>query len=143
MTNNWIVKDSLQPNDDRWTFVIWRKNYWITRYCYSLYNIVRVIIRQNTGGILSSHSMFSAYLAWIITNNECTYALRLKAAHKATTKEEHNFWYHSTNLLKVRKSRNDIFMPTFPLKDGRTNSALLLWNLRWTCFRSFLKTPKT
>ena len=39
--------------------------------------------------------------------------------------------------LKVRKSRNDFFKPTFPPKNERTNSTLLLWNLRSTCARSF------
>ena len=37
--------------------------------------------------------------------------------------------------LKVRKSQNDFFKLT---KNERTNSTLLLWNLRSTCFRSFL-----
>ena len=40
-------------------------------------------------------------------------------------------------LLKVRKSQNDFFKQTFPPKNERTNSTLLQWNLRSTCFRSF------
>ena len=48
--------------------------------------------------------------------------------------------------LKVRQSRNDFLNPTFLPKNERTNSTLLLWYLRLTCFRSFfwkkLKTPK-
>ena len=39
--------------------------------------------------------------------------------------------------LKVRQSRNDFFKPTFLPKNERTNSTLLLWNLRLTCFHSF------
>ena len=40
-------------------------------------------------------------------------------------------------LLKVRKSRNDFFEPTFLPKTKQMNSILLLWNLRLTCFCSF------
>ena len=39
--------------------------------------------------------------------------------------------------LKIRQSRNDFFKPMFPPKNKRTNSTLLLWNLRSTCFRLF------
>ena len=39
--------------------------------------------------------------------------------------------------LKVRKSWNYFFKWTFPPKNERTSSTLLLWNLRSTCFRSF------
>ena len=39
--------------------------------------------------------------------------------------------------IKVRKSQNDFFEPTFSPKNERMNSTLLLWNLRLTCFRSF------
>ena len=45
------------------------------------------------------------------------------------------FWQPTP--LKVRKSRNDIFKPTFLIKIERTNSTLLLWNLRLTCFCLF------
>ena len=40
-------------------------------------------------------------------------------------------------LLKVRQSRNDFFKPTFCPKKEKTNSTLLLWYLKSTCFRSF------
>ena len=39
--------------------------------------------------------------------------------------------------LKVRKSQNDFFKPTFPPKNEQTNSTLLLWDLTLTCFHSF------
>ena len=38
--------------------------------------------------------------------------------------------------LKVRQSCNDFFKPMILPKNERTNSTLLLWYLRWTCFRS-------
>ena len=39
--------------------------------------------------------------------------------------------------LKVRQSRNDFFKPTFLSKNEQTNSTLLLWYLRSTCFCLF------
>ena len=32
--------------------------------------------------------------------------------------------------LKVRESQNDFFKPTIPPKNKRTNSTLLVWNLK-------------
>ena len=47
---------------------------------------------------------------------------------------------------KGQKKSKWFFKPTFPPKNEQTNSTLLLWNLRLTCFRSFflrkLKTAK-
>ena len=42
-----------------------------------------------------------------------------------------------TSFLKVRQSGNDFFKPTFLPKFERTNSTLLLWYLKSTCFCSF------
>ena len=39
--------------------------------------------------------------------------------------------------LKVRQSREHFFKPTFPPKNKQTNSTLLLWNRRSTCFHMF------
>ena len=39
--------------------------------------------------------------------------------------------------IKVRQSRNNFFKPTFPPKNEQTNSTLLLWYLRLTCFHLF------
>ena len=39
--------------------------------------------------------------------------------------------------IKVRQSRNDFFQTDVSSKNEWTNSTLLLWNLRSTCFRSF------
>ena len=41
------------------------------------------------------------------------------------------------SFCKVRKCQNNFFKKTFPPKNKRTNSTLLLWNLRLTCFHSF------
>jgi hypothetical protein len=40
-------------------------------------------------------------------------------------------------MVKVRQCLNNFFKPMFPPKNGRTNSTLLQWNLRLTCFPSF------
>ena len=48
-----------------------------------------------------------------------------------------NFGMVFKTKLKVRQSRNDFFKPTFPPKNEKTNSTLLLWNLRSTCFHLF------
>ena len=50
------------------------------------------------------------------------------------------FWKCLGVLLTVKQSRNDFFKPKFHPK---TNSTLLLWYLRSTCFHSLkLKTPQ-
>ena len=58
------------------------------------------------------------------------------------TREKYTNW----DKLKVRQSQNYFFKPTFLPKNKWTNSTLLKWYLRSTCFRSFfwkkLKTPK-
>ena len=40
-------------------------------------------------------------------------------------------------VLKIRQSRNDFFKLTFLPKNEQTNSTLLIWYLRSTCFCSF------
>ena len=49
-------------------------------------------------------------------------------------------------VSQVRQIRNDFFRIMFPPKNEQTDSTLLLWYLRLTCFCSFwrkLKTPKS
>ena len=40
-------------------------------------------------------------------------------------------------IVKVRQSQNDLYKSTFPPKNELSNSTLLLWNFRSTCFHWF------
>ena len=68
------------------------------------------------------------------------YASDLYKIQKFTKNQTSKFGIDlSCILLKGRHSQNDFFKPTFPPNNERTNSTLLLWNLRLTCFCSFLE----
>jgi hypothetical protein len=85
---------------------------------------------------MSKYFLFCRYAEMVFCYQNCSDLLW----EKNVLVIEKNFWFAKfLRSLKVSKSRNDFFKYTFPPKNKRTNFTLLLWNLRSTCFRSFLE----